>query len=261
MKNSTSIIFLFVIICFFISCKKDIKRFDINNIEITQYEPLSDSLTMQELIYDNPEISGWREVYNAYYNAFFLKKDTSRGEYINFKRKFDDYFWEKTNRDSMIQVYGIDIIKNGYFPYINSMSYRVVDTIELNQSYGFLILKNDEEDSEFKRLYLTVFDQEKRNTGTYLVSEKYGNNHTGNRYSDKIKVYSDLRKDGLLSVHFETRDFRGLDPNTDDFIYFDSLYIRSVYDLNKHILVRTDTIISIKKKNRNEIPARFRSGW
>ncbi len=243
-------IILFVVFCCF-SCENNRKTFDIRTIDITQYQPLSDSTIMQRLIYNNPEISGWNKLYSIYF---------SRGDSANcderdvFKKKFDELFWKKTKNKPL--EYNFDVTKEWrYFPIHNPMAYIIIDSIKLKSNYGFLILKYDEEEDEFKQLYLSVYNQEKI-IETYLVSEKYGNKHNTRIHSDKIKKYSDLYSDRWLMIHFHAKDFIFIDSENYNSVHFDSLYIRSTYDLEKQKLIKLDTIVGSRKGNskNNNIP-------
>jgi len=233
--NSRLIIVLLLSI-FLIGCKKETRRFDIEDIRLEDYPVLTDTVTIKELIYNNSQISGLAEFLGWRY---FSDEDSIDIKYKKWLRQnFDDFFWERINRDS-IKADTFTLKTSIPFPlYFNSMVYRIIDTVELKENYGLLILKNTAEKDPYiyyEKLYLAVYNQRRENIGTYLVSEKYSG--TDRSHRAKVNAYSELCNERWLTTHFKATYYRG----------FDSLYIRSTYDLRKHMLVKTDTINAKRK--------------
>ena len=242
MRSKLTIILLLSI--FLIGCDKEVKRiggekevrrFDVEDIRLQDYPVLTDTAVIRELIYNNLQISGWVGLLDWRYPT---GNDLTIIEYREqLKRDFDDFFWERIDRAPL---------KNGgvtqqyrYLVYLDSMTYRIIDTVKLKKNYGILILKNDEESYiHYKRLYLAVYNQGKENIETYLIGKELEVKNKSR--SEEINIYSNLCNERWLTIYFKAKNYG----------YFDSLYTRHTYDLHKLTLLRADTIFDSEKEKR-----------
>ena len=255
-KNLTIVAICSII---FLGCEKP-REFNIDSINLQDYPVLTDSLTIQKLIYENPQISNWEYIYNR-----FLLNENSHDPYENskfnfFKKNFDDLFWGRIDTNSSVLLW--DSKHNWPFVFLDSMAFQIIDTISVGKNTGYLILKNSKNNIfhsiikfnsdivESKSLFLSFYDNEEKLIKTYLVTEKYEKN-IESLCTMRKEIYSELYNNRqLLLVHFKTKKYAYDHFREGQYSYFDSLYICSTYDLRKHRLLKTDTIFDSEKEKR-----------
>ena len=235
MKKGFSIIIVSFLILF-ISCDKVITEFRIDGINMDAYPRITDTVILRELIYNNPTISGIDDY------LFFTKKydDQSDEEYEARRRyqirRFDDFFWERVNRDSLEKAKkaeGMREIKDLFFTR-DSMTYRIIDTLYLKSHTGILVYSN----SEFrvlKKLYLSIYNQEKELEETFIVAVKYDQPiDWREKYSLIINTYSTLSSRNRLNTYITEENMEHeIGKKTE---------IHSIYDLNKLKMIKSDTV-------------------
>ena len=168
------VIIIVLIVCTLIGCEKVSHKFAIENIDMETYPRITDTLVLRELIYNNPEISGM-EKYVSWWTDMYKNKNDSIYEAMKsfHTQKFNDFFWERINRDSLMQasIGKIRPIKE-LFHTRDSMTYRIIDTLSLKTHTGILVYLNSEE-RILKKLFLSIYDSKKELVGTYLVADRY----------------------------------------------------------------------------------------
>ena len=249
MKNLNLIIGVLFLLLLFYCCKKEIRRFDVEDIILQDYPVLTDTVVIRQLIYNNPQISGWKEFLDSHGLSATDSTKVENREWL--KRDYDDFFWERIDRDSLRKI--VSILQSRFltYLYIDSVTYRIIDTVKLKKNYGILILKADEEPYKYcKRLYLAVYNQEKENIKTYIIGDKYEVKGIWESHSEKINIYSDLHNERWLTTHFKATNYSYFHSSFQKALRFDSLYTCSIYDLDKHLLLKTDTINAKKRAKR-----------
>ena len=254
MKNKTIVIF--VLLIFFIGCNKT-RKFNVEDINPQDYSVLIDTTIIRDLIYNNHIISGWADIRKRFWIDESSKDSLEQLKFSFFKKNFDILFWERTDR--RLSPFESNLEHFWPFVLIDSVTWRLVDTIYLkDNSRGYLILKKSEKckvredfwtdfDKTSEQLFLSCFDKEDRLINTYLVAEKYETNKDPR--ITKKEIYSKFDGERLF-IYFNAKNYHYFDSINDRSIHFDSLYIRSVYNLEKHTLVKSDTIVGAKKKKK-----------
>ena len=232
-KGFSIVIVLFLIL--FISCDKVITEFRLDSIDIDAYPRITDTVILRELIYNNPKISGIND-----YLRTKKYDDESEAEYEanrNYQiAKFDDFFWERANRDSLLQATTGERRPAKYLYFFrDSMTYRIIDTLSLKTHTGILIYLNSEERMR-KELFLSIYNPKKELEETYLVAVKdeYPIKYEKGDYSLKTNTYSTLSSRNRLNVYITEENMEHeIGKKTE---------IHSVYDLNKLKIIKSDTV-------------------
>ena len=123
--NQRIILFIFSLFCFY-GCIEKKHEFDINLIDTSNYPVLTDSLTIRELIFNNPIVSNWQYVADRRYVRY--KNDTST-VYEWYKNTFDIFFWKSLEQDynNPIAPYTTESIDGGsFFPIYGTLIYQII---------------------------------------------------------------------------------------------------------------------------------------
>ena len=240
MKNLIVTITLFS--CLFLGCKKITNEFDIDNINLNDYPVIKDSLVLRSLVYDNSVVSG-KDKYLVWTRRCKdnYKSESEYEEVLEIQmQNFDEFFWETVNRDSVKEESYTRIRNKPYYLIRDSMTYRIIDTLSLNQYYGILIYSNNE-CIVLKELFLALYDSQEKLVGTYLVAKKYEYSYHDMKSGDVVykeakEIRSTLSSRNRLDIYTTEEDMRYFKYNSP------KVDIHSVYDLNKQVMIKSDTV-------------------
>ena len=262
MKNLIATMILFS--CLFWGCKKITNEFDIDSINLNDYPVINDSLVLRSLVYDDPVTSGrdkyldWTKKHKDDYMSELEYEEMLRFQMQNF----DEFFWETVNRDSIREESYARIRRKPYYLIRDSMTYRIIDTLFLNKHYGILIYSNDEE-KEFKELFLALYNSQDKLVETYLVAKKYEYENSYHNIKgrdvtirDTKKIRSTLSTRNRLDIYTTEEN---ANYNLGKTVKYNSskVDIHSVYNLNKQVMIKSDTVkepLPIYRKNTGVPP-------
>ena len=224
--NQKIILFTFSLFCF-CGCIEKKHEFDINLIDTGNYPVLTDSLTVRELVFNNPIVSNWQYVEDRRYMG--RRNDTST-VYEWYKNTFDSFFWKSFEQDYNKVPIVPDTTEylggHGFFPIYGTLIYQIIDTIQINNGYGILIFNEIRSNlpGYSKQLFLPVFDENNKNIATYTVGQDF---FTG---AESIVTTTSIYSNNRLITKTENQ-----------FSSKDSL-VYHTYDLNRHLLIKSDTV-------------------
>ena len=222
-------------LCLIVGCEKVSREFSIESIDMDTYQRITDTLVLRKLAYDNPTISGIND-YLSWVKKGERENDTEYETRRSYqKERFDDLFWERINRDSLIQI-SKDVKRpiEEFFFTRDSMTYRIIDTLSLKPYYGILIYLNSE-NRIFKKLYLSIYNSKKELEKTFLVAVKYEQSMKGEKgYTEKVSSHSTLSSFNRLNIYTTEENIDYQIGKKDE--------IHSVYNLNKLELIKSDTV-------------------
>lgn len=209
--------FLQVIILLSIfGCNSEIKEFDFDKLEISDAKLIKDSIILHDLILKNDTISGFAE-WSSHNKEYLSNPDY----YKLIRNRFDTNFWNHRN-DSV---------------------FYLLDTIKIRNRVGYIVIRS------YKMLYmgtgydrtmfLSMFDNDNKYIKTIIIAESIdkGDGLIGGGTHSK----STLTRNGILTTYLYSYGY--LDIGNPPYI-MDSVIIQ--YNLRKNIIIKIDTIKSIK---------------
>jgi hypothetical protein len=207
---------LFVIIYLIIlsSCNPVVRDFDTEKVDLNNIVPISDSIMKLNLILKNDTISGFSESISG------LEESMKNPSFYKYARhNFDSCFWNE--RDSV---------------------YYLLDSVLIGDNIGYLILTNYKlfiGKGYDRTIYLSFFDQNRKNIKTYCVSRGVdaGDGLIGGGVHSKSKLY----KNNTLYTYYSCYGYLDIGPDYEDSIVYS-------YDMANFKALKTDTIKHIVKR-------------
>lgn len=205
--------YLLGIICLMIlsCCNSIVNDFDIVKVDYNNIIPISDSMLLLNLILKNDTVSGFSE-----WTSGVKEKMQDPATYKYARHRFDTCFWN--HKDPV---------------------FFLLDSVLVGENVGYLILysyKDFYENRFHRTMYLSMFNQYRKNIKTYIVSQgvEKGDGYIGGG----IHSRSELLNNNNLVTYYRYYSYSDCGSNYEDSIVY-------TYDLINLKTLKIDTIKSI----------------